>query len=119
MTLTLTASAGTAGRAEWAASIRDMWTAAAESFIGAGRELIDAKAVLPHGDFQAMVDAELPFGARTARRLMEIAGDERITNPTHGSLLPASWQTLYELNRPTASPSPTERRDPDSRSRRA
>ena len=28
---------------------------------------------------------------------MAIAGDERLSNPTHGSLLPPSWMTLYEL----------------------
>lgn len=98
-TLTLTMRAAKAGRAEWTASIRDMWTTAAEAFIGAGRELIDAKATLRHGEFEAMVEDDLPFGPRTARRLMAIALDPRIADRTHVSVLPASWRTLYELTR--------------------
>ncbi len=65
--------------------------------IDAGALLIEAKAVLSHGDSRAMVDAELPFGARTAQRLMAIAGDPRIADRTRGSDLPPSWRTLYEL----------------------
>ncbi len=68
--------------------------------IDAGALLIEAKAVLSHGDSRAMVDAELPFGARTAQRLMVIAGDPGIADRTHGSDLPPSWRTLYELTRP-------------------
>jgi hypothetical protein len=48
-----------------------------------------------------MVQDELPFGPRTAQRLMAIAGDERLTKAPHASLLPQSWMTLYELTRLT------------------
>ena len=67
--------------------------------IDAGALLIEAKAVLPHGDSRAMVDAELPFSARTAQRLMAIAGGPRIADRSRGSNLPPSWRTLYELTR--------------------
>jgi hypothetical protein len=40
-----------------------------------------------------------PFGPRTAQMLMKIAKDKRIAN--HGSLLPPSWRTLYDLTRLT------------------
>ena len=40
----------------------DAWNASREALIDAGALLIEAKAVLPHGDSRAMVDAELPFG---------------------------------------------------------
>ena len=46
-----------------------------------------------------MVASELPFGDRTARRLMAIARDPRISNRTHASLLPPSWMTLFELTK--------------------
>jgi len=46
-----------------------------------------------------MVEAELPFGLRTAERLMEIANDARLTNPTHVSLLPPHWGTLHALSK--------------------
>jgi hypothetical protein len=53
----------------------------------------------PHGEFLAMVENDLPFGDRTARRLMAIARDPRISNRTHASILPPSWMTLYELTK--------------------
>jgi len=43
--------------------------------------------------------ADLPFAARTAQRLMAVAADARLANPTHVSLLPPSWGTLYELTK--------------------
>jgi hypothetical protein len=46
-----------------------------------------------------MIEAELPFGSRTAERLMEIAGNDRLTNPTHVSLLPPHWGTLHALTK--------------------
>ncbi len=67
--------------------------------IDAAALLIGAKAVLPHGDSRAMVDAELPFGARMAQWLMGIAREPRIANRTPVSDLPPSWWTLYELTR--------------------
>lgn len=99
MTVNLSVPTTTHGPAEWAASISDIWTTAAETFVAVGRELIDAKASLPHGEFQAMIETDLPFGPRTANRLMAIAEDRRIADRTHGSDLPASWRTLYELTR--------------------
>ncbi len=35
----------------------------------------------------------------TARRLMIVAKDERLSNTTHVSHLPPSWGTLYELTK--------------------
>ena len=46
-----------------------------------------------------MIEQELPFKARTAQMLMAVARDERLTNAHHGSLLPPSWKTLYELTK--------------------
>lgn len=83
--------------AAFAARITERWRASVESIIEAGRILIEAKAALSHGEFGAMCDIHLPFSARTAQRLMAIASDVRLKNPTIASLLPASWTTLYEL----------------------
>jgi N6-adenosine-specific RNA methylase IME4 len=84
---------------EFAARITACWRKSAECYIEAGRLLIDAKARLPHGEFEAMVAANLPFGPRTARKLMAIGRDLRITNRTHASVLPAKFETLYELTK--------------------
>ena len=83
----------------WASRIAAAWQKSRESIIEVGNLLIEAKSALPHGEFEAMVASELPFGARSAQRLMVIAGDVRLTNPTHVSLLPASWGTLYALTK--------------------
>jgi hypothetical protein len=64
-----------------------------------GRLLIQAKAALPHGEFGAMCERELPFSTQTAQKLMAISGDARIANPAHVRLLPSSWGTLYELTK--------------------
>jgi hypothetical protein len=82
---------------EWADQIKSAWQKSVEGIIECGRLLIEAKAALLHGTFEAMVEAELPFSLRTAERLMEIAGDARLTNPTHVSLLPPHWGTLHAL----------------------
>ncbi|MGF7178289.1 DUF3102 domain-containing protein [Azospirillum doebereinerae] len=60
-------------RAEFAADIRREWTNALEATVAVGRRLTEAKAALPHGEYEAMVEADLPFSASTARKLREIA----------------------------------------------
>lgn len=86
------------GRAEWAVRIRDAWGSALEAIFAAGRELIAAKRAMQHGEFTAMIEADLPFNALTAQRLMRVARDERLTKPSHGMVLPPSWRTLFELS---------------------
>lgn len=84
---------------EFAERISACWRHSVEAIIEVGRLLAQAKATLDHGEFEAMVDAKLPFGPRTARKLMAVGRDERITNRTHVSDLPASYGTLYELTK--------------------
>jgi N6-adenosine-specific RNA methylase IME4 len=86
-----------ASASTWAARITACWRQSAEAIFEAGRLLKEAKQELPHGDWQRMCERELPFKLRTAERLMRIAADERLANPTRVSLLPPSWGTLYEL----------------------
>lgn len=69
-----------------------------EAILQVGRELIDAKAALP-GEFERMVELEMPFSPRSAQMLMAVANDARIAKANHGSDLPASWRTLYELTK--------------------
>jgi N6-adenosine-specific RNA methylase IME4 len=86
-------------RKQWAARIKAAWQSSVEGIFKTGRELIAAKGELEHGAFEAMIENDLPFGPRSAQRLMAIAADKRLTKATHGSLLPPSWRTLYELTR--------------------
>tara|TARA_R110000868_G_scaffold29889_24_gene111143 strand:+ start:795 stop:1859 length:1065 start_codon:yes stop_codon:yes gene_type:complete len=89
----------TVGRRHWAARIGESWGGAVAAVLATGRELAAAKDALPHGDFLAMIESDLPFTKRTAQMLMKIAADERLTKAQRVSLLPASWGTLYELTR--------------------
>ena len=82
---------------EWAKRITTAWQKSVESIIETGRLLIEAKAELPHGEFENMINEKLPFGSRTAQRLMKIADHPILSNPTHVSHLPPSWGTLYAL----------------------
>lgn len=87
-------------RAGWATQITTRWRAGVESIFATGAALIAAKADLPHGEFLAMVEADLPFSRWTARRLMAVAADGRLASDgALGPILPASWRTLYELTR--------------------
>jgi N6-adenosine-specific RNA methylase IME4 len=70
-----------------------------EAIVEAGTLLIRAKENLPHGEFEGMIERDLPFGSRHARRLMAVAADARIANRTHVSVLPEAVGTLYELTK--------------------
>jgi hypothetical protein len=75
------------------------WQRGVESIVETGERLHQAKADpdMPHGSFEAMIQCKLPFGPRTAQRLMAIAGNTVLSNPTHVSHLPPSWGTVAEL----------------------
>lgn len=83
----------------WAIRITACWQASFKAILEVGRLLSEAKSALPHGTFGRMIDADLPFTASTAQRLMTIAADERISNPAHVQHMPTSWGTLYEITK--------------------
>ena len=74
-------------RAAWAARITAATRKTVEAMIETGRLLLEAKESLGHGEFLAMVRADLPFGPRTAQRLMGIARNQRLANASIRSLL--------------------------------
>lgn len=83
----------------WAPVIMEAWGRSVTAVIETGRLLAEAKAAVAHGDWERLCDEMLPFGSRTAQRLMQIAAHDRLSNPTHASLLPSSWVTLEALSR--------------------
>lgn len=83
--------------AQYAERINAAWRQSVEGVIEVGRLLAQAKADLAAKSYAGMIEADLPFTARTAQRLIAIAQDERLT--THVSHLPNHWGTLYELTR--------------------
>lgn len=70
-----------------------------EAVFQVGRELLQAKQALPHGEFQRMVERELPFSYKTAHCYMAIASAEHFQKRSIASLLPSSWYTLSVLQR--------------------
>jgi hypothetical protein len=89
----------TSKKADWAGKIRAAWQKSVAAIFEVGDLLSAAKAALPHGRFEKMVQRGLPFGERTAQCLMALAKDARLRKAHHGALLPPSWRTLYELSR--------------------
>lgn len=83
-------------REEFAADIRREWTNALEATVAVGRRLIEAKAKLPHGEYQAMVERDLPFTAATARKLREVA-EFVDAGKVPIEKLPEAYSTLYTI----------------------
>lgn len=82
------------------------WRKSVEAVVEVGRLLIQAKHLCEHGEFLRLfkghnnaVSKPVPFGERTAERVMCVAMHPVISNPTHASDLPQSWGTLYELTK--------------------
>lgn len=86
---------------EFVAEIHRLWSRAQGAFLDIGRLLIRAKERLPHGDYVAAVEAQLPFSSRTAYQLREAARwalemDQRQMIPL--TRLPGSYSTIYLLS---------------------
>ena len=79
--------------------ISGAWQKSRAAVFEAGRWLIDAKADLEHGEFEEMIENDLPFSRGTAERLMLVASDRRLRKAAHGPHLPTSWRTLYEITK--------------------
>ena len=84
-------------RLYYATHITAAWGGGVPKILETGDLLIAAKKNLKHGEFEAMVKADLPFDPTVARRLMKIARDSRIR--AHAHVLPPCWTTLYELTK--------------------
>jgi len=74
--------------------IRAAYARSVESIIAIGRELIEARKTLRHGEFERMCRSRLPFKARTAQMYMRIARHPRLANPQVWGRLLASLATL-------------------------
>jgi hypothetical protein len=79
--------------------IRVAWQKAVEDILETGARLIEAKAELNPGEYEAMLQEDLPFDRSTANRLKIIAAHQVLANSAYTHTLPASWMTLYELSK--------------------
>jgi hypothetical protein len=80
---------------DWAEVISTSWTDNTAGVFKTGNYLLAACDQL--GKDYVVTKLKLPFGKRTAERLMAIAGNPVLA--THVSQLPPCWSTLYELSR--------------------
>jgi len=83
----------------WADRVRVHLVRTVENILAAGQELDEAKAALGHGRFEAMVTDELGMAPRTAQMFMALVRNPALVDANHGSHLPPSWRSLYELSR--------------------
>lgn len=82
-------------RIRYAGAINDAWDCVRDNVLRTGELLVEAKANLPHGSYEAMVQSDLKFDPSTGRRLVIVYKSERLRAYTH--VLPTSWFTLYAL----------------------
>jgi len=82
---------------DYVAEISRLWSRAQGAFLEIGRLLIRAKEALPHGEYVAAVEAELPFSARTAYQLRE-AARWAMGGVVPVERLPGSYSTIYLLS---------------------
>ena len=88
----------TVSRQTYAGRIVTAYQKTIESIIEVGKTLQEAKDNLPHGQFEAMIKADLPFGPRQAQKFMAVARHPVLANPNFSSLLPGSITALYHLS---------------------
>ena len=82
---------------EFVSEISRLWSRAQGAFLEIGRLLIRAKDLLPHGEYTATVEAELPFSTRTAYQLRE-AARWALSGTVPMDRLPGSYSTIYLLS---------------------
>jgi hypothetical protein len=82
---------------DYVSEISRLWSRAQGAFLEIGGLLIRAKEMLPHGEYVASVEAELPFSSRTAYQLRE-AARWALGGPIPMERLPGSYSTIYLLS---------------------
>jgi hypothetical protein len=89
-------------RKQWAAVIRADHKRFVDDFFKTGDDLIAAKRdLVDHGEFLAMIEHDLPFGAKNAQRMMRVARDPKLRKGARVHLLPMALGTCDELRKLT------------------
>jgi hypothetical protein len=81
---------------EFVKEITRLWGEANQKFIAIGRYLIMAKQSLPHGEYQPMIERDLPFRPATARMIVT-ATQAIVNNLLPADRLPPNYSTVYLL----------------------
>lgn len=86
-------------KALWGERVARFYGDSIESLLKAGRALLEAKAALPHGEWQDFVENYTRFSHDAAMRLMRVAGHALISKPENFQVLPTAIGTLDSLTR--------------------
>ena len=76
--------------------IAPLWNAAQRNFVNIGRYLNRAREELPHGQFELMIENDLPFGRSTCHALREIAAAID-SNKFGENELPCDYSAAYSV----------------------
>jgi len=71
-------------RQAYAEELTRLWREAQDRFVAIGEYLLQAKETLPHGDYEKMVEVDLPFGravAHTLRTVASAVNEGRLAKP--------------------------------------
>ena len=83
---------------QWATRIRSHLTKAVEGIVAAGRDLIEAKAEVGHGNWLPLLE-QIGISKQVAARWMSIGRNPVLSKVPNSVLLPRSTDALYELSR--------------------
>jgi hypothetical protein len=83
-------------RQEFAQEIRYHWNRSRKEFLSIGRYLNRAKEILPHGDFEAMIESDMPFSVETAFRFRAVA-EAVDTGRLSLEVLPGAESVAYQI----------------------
>lgn len=84
-------------RDEFISEISRLWKEATDKFYVIGRYLINAKEILPYGEYDAMIKRELPFSPDAGRRIV-LATKAVDSGSLPRDRLPNSYSIVYELS---------------------
>jgi hypothetical protein len=85
-------------RNEYVREIQTLWSSAKDRFLAIGRYLLTAKALLPHGEYEAMISEDLPFTPSVARMLVGVARAVDQSPPLcRPEQLPTSYSVAYQI----------------------
>jgi hypothetical protein len=86
-----------ASRTEFTSAIEQAWAGVTRRYILIGRYLIQAKVALPHGEYEAMLESDLPFNRSTAFKLRKVT-EALDAGGIADKELPPNYTLLYEVS---------------------
>ena len=84
-------------REDFAREISTLWKRAQATFLTIGEYLTLAKAKLPHGEFNSMIERDLPFSPNTGFQI-RMAAEAVKSGRLVASTLPNNYSTIYQIS---------------------